>query len=101
MDRDLDPDTDVISATLPVRRLCGATCQRPIVAWCAGVDQPLNPGSVGHAQRDEEKGEGDAQDGAEGDAAAVHEREEDVLNEWAEDDACDRVQRLDCVVGYA
>lgn len=48
-----------------------------------------------------EKGERDAEDGTEGDAAAVHEREEDVLNEWAEDDACGHIQRLDCVVGHA
>ena len=75
--------------------------ERRVVARGAVVDELLQTGRVGHGDGQEEEAEGDAGGGAEVDAFAAEPGVDAFLDEGIEDDARDRVDGFDGVVGNA
>ena len=98
VDRHLQKHGNVIRDASIVR---GLACERRIVARRAIVDELLQARRVGHGDRQEEEAKGDAGGGAEGDTFASEPGVDAFLHEGVEDDARDRVDGFDGVVGDA
>lgn len=104
VERRLHPDADLVGPVLGCTagiighpaRVAGQGLRE---ARAPAVDQPLRAGRVGHRQRQQGEGRGDAGDGPEGDAAAREEREQEALDQGVDGDVEDGVQGLDRVVG--